>query len=324
MNKFNTLTELVEKVGEITTPNSQKATLVGNNLINQIKNYVKANGMKSLVVGISGGLDSAVIAALCQSKNTGVPLIGISIPMSSSTAHKEQAQWVGDTYCDAFQEFKGWDESWDLDGEAGANGATTNMLSEVLNTVSQTDAIAKEAGFDPETFPKSVLDGNIKARLRMITLMDMSRKCDGLVVSTDNLSEFNTGFWTLFGDVGTFSPIQQIGKGFELPEIAKALGIREDIITQPPSDGLMVTDDDTDEAQLGANYKEVDTILSIYLGTLPIPDERKSQFKSKMFNLIETDIDGAKKVAKVISRYEKMTFKRRGIVELQRTQIGLS
>ena len=323
MNTFNTLTELVEKVGEITTPNTQKSQMIINNIRAQVKNYVNRNNLKSLVVGISGGLDSSCVAALCQEEFTGVPLIGISIPMSSSTAHKEQAQWVGNSYCNAFQEFQGWDADWDLDSEAGANGATSNMLSEVLNTVSQTDAIAKEAGFDPKSFPKSVLEGNIKARLRMITLYDMARKTNGMVLSTDNLSEYQMGFWTICGDVGDFGPIQNIGKGFELPSIAKALGIREDIISQPPSDGLMVTEENTDEAQLGANYKEVDTIMSIYLGTLLIPDERKAWFKSKLFNLPNTDPDGAKKTAKVISRYENSTYKRVGTVNLQRNQIGL-
>jgi len=320
---MNTLKEIMDQYGQKTTPIPQKAQMIVANIRSQIKNYVMRNNLKSLVLGVSGGLDSSVIAALCQEEFTGVPLIGISIPMSSSTAHKEQAKWVGDTYCNAFQEFKGWDEEWNLDGEAGAAGATTNMLSEVLDTVSQTDAIAKEAGFDPKSFPQNVLNGNIKARLRMITLYDMARKTEGMVLSTDNLSEFQMGFWTICGDVGDFGPIQNIGKGFELPAIAEALGVREDIISQPPSDGLMVTEENTDEAQLGANYKEVDTIMGIYLGTMNIPDEKKAWFKSKLFSMIKTDKAGAEKVANVISRYEALAYKRNGTVNLSRAQIGI-
>ncbi len=320
---MNTLKEILDQYGQITTPDTQKATMIVNNIRAQVKNYINRNQLQSLVVGISGGLDSSVIAALCQKEFTGVPLIGISIPMSSSTAHKEQAQWVGDNYCDAFQEFKGWDEEWDLDGEGGACGATTNMLSEVINTVKQTDAIAKLAGFEPDTFPDKVLDGNIKARLRMITLYDMARKTNGMVLSTDNLSEFQMGFWTICGDVGDFGPIQNVGKGFELPAIAEALGVRKDIISQPPSDGLMVTEDDTDEAQLGANYQEVDTIMGIYLGSMSAPDERKAWFKSKLFGMIKHDAIGAEKVANVISRYEAMGYKRNGTTNLTRAQIGI-
>ena len=263
-----TFKDIMAIVAKNTTPNTIKSNKVITMIRKEVKEYVESNGLQSLVVGISGGLDSSVIAALCQKEYTGVPLIGISIPMSSSTAHKEQAQWVGDNYCDAFQEFKGWDEEWNLDGEAGACGATSNMLSEVLSTIKQTDEIAKQAGFNPDTFPDKVLNGNIKARMRMITLYDMARKTNGMVLSTDNLSEFQMGFWTICGDVGDYGPIQNVGKGFELPAIATALGVRKDIISQPPSDGLMVTEDDTDEAQLGANYKEVDTCL---LYTSPSP-----------------------------------------------------
>ena len=326
MNKkpIKTLEVLTSTVGDITTPTPQKSKEIIFKVRKEIKEYVKSNRLQSLVVGISGGLDSSVIAALCQKEFTGVPLIGISIPMSSSNAHKEQAQWVGDNYCDAFQEFKGWDEDWQETGEGGACGVTTNMLSEVLATVKQTDEIAKQAGFEVDEVTENVLQGNIKARLRMITLYNMARVCNGLVLSTDNLSEFNCSFFTRHGDEGDLGPIQNIGKGFELPAIAEALGVRADIISQPPSDGLMVTEDDTDEAQLGANYKEVDTILGIYLETMSIPEEIKSQLKTKLFNLVETDIEGAKKVAKVIARYETFGYKRRGVVNLTREQIGLN
>ena len=322
---MNTLKEIMDQYGQKTTPSPQKAIMVADNMVAQLTNYVKRNNLKSLELGVSGGLDSAVVAAIASKvcKALDIPLIGISIPMSSSTAHKEQAQWVGDTFCTVFQEFKGWDEEWNLDGEAGACGATANMLSEVLSTIKQTDALAKEAGFEPDTFPDKVLDGNIKARLRMITLYDLARKTNGMVLSTDNLSEFQMGFWTICGDVGDFGPIQNVGKGFELPTIAKALGVREDIISQPPSDGLMVTEDDTDEAQLGANYKEVDTIMGIYLGTMNAPEETRVWFRSKMFQMIATDANGAQKVSNVISRYEALAYKRNGTTNLTRSQIGI-
>ena len=321
---MNTLKEIMDQYGQKTTPSPQKAQMIVANIRSQVKNYVKRNNLKSLVLGVSGGLDSSVIAALCQEKYTGVPLIGISIPMSSSTAHKEQAQWIGDNYCTAFEEFQGWDTDWELDGaETEGQGGSTNMMSEVFSTVNMTDNLAEKAGFKTKEFPTSVLQGNIKARLRMITLYDLARKTNGMVLSTDNLSEFQMGFWTICGDVGDFGPIQNVGKGFELPAIASALGIREDIISQPPSDGLMVTEENTDEAQLGANYKEVDTIMGIYLGTMNVPDEMKAAFKSKMFKMISHDAIGAEKVANVIGRYESLGYKRNGTTNLTRAQIGI-
>ena len=313
---MNTLKDIIAIVAKNTTPNKIKSNKIITMIRNEVKKYVADNKLQSLVIGISGGLDSSVVAALCQEKYTGVPLIGISIPMSSSNAHKEQAKWVGENYCTAFEEFREWDNEWELDG-ATTEGQTTstNMVEEVFNTVSMTNNVAEKAGFNVDTFPTKVLEGNMKARLRMITLYDLARKTNGMVLSTDNLSEFQMGFWTICGDVGDFGPIQNVGKGFELPAIAEALGVRNDIITQPPSDGLMVTEENTDEAQLGANYKEIDTIMNIYLGD-------NASLKIKMCSLITTDPEGAKKVAKVISRYESLRYKRNGTVNLTREQIG--
>ena len=313
---MNTLKDIIAIVAKNTTPNKIKSNKIITMIRNEVKKYVADNKLQSLVIGISGGLDSSVVAALCQEKYTGVPLIGISIPMSSSNAHKEQAKWVGENYCTAFEEFREWDNEWELDG-ATTEGQTTstNMVEEVFNTVSMTNNVAEKAGFNVDTFPTKVLEGNMKARLRMITLYDLARKTNGMVLSTDNLSEFQMGFWTICGDVGDFGPIQNVGKGFELPAIAEALGVRNDIITQPPSDGLMVTEENTDEAQLGANYKEVDTIMGIYLGD-------NASLKVKMCSLITTDPEGAKKVSNVVSRYESLRYKRNGTVNLTREQIG--
>ena len=303
--------ELVQKVGDIITPNEKKAQEVVNNIRKEIFQYITENNIQSLVIGISGGLDSACVAALCQEKYTGIPLIGISIPMNSSNEHKKQAKWVGENFCSVFEEFDEWDKKQDF--------IVNNMLNEVINTVELTDKIAEKARFNPDSFPKSVLEGNIKARLRMITLYDLARKTNGMVLSTDNLSEFQMGFWTLNGDVGDYGPIQNIGKGFELPAIAKVLGVREDIITQAPSDGLMVTEDNTDEAQLGANYKEVDTIMAIYNNMLPVSQKEKKYFQNKITELKSEE----PKIMKIINRYNQMAYKRNGVVNLTREQIGI-
>lgn len=291
--------DFINEVGNSLTPSSESANNAITNIRYQVRNYVTTNKIKSLVLGVSGGLDSACVAALCQEKYTGVPLIGISIPMSSTNNHKEQARWVGENYCTSFAEFNGWDK---------------NSLFEILE---QTDTIAATAGFDVTMFPKAILQGNLKARLRMITLYDIARKTNGLVLSTDNLSELQMGFWTICGDVGDYGPIQNIGKGFELPVIAQTLGVRTDIITQPPSDGLMVTEDNTDEAQLGASYKEVDVIMGAYLDKLP------GHYKAQLLKLVGEDVEAAKKFSNIVSRYENSAFKRNGTINLSREQIGL-
>jgi len=133
----------------------------------------------------------------------------------------------------------------------------------------------------------NVLQGNIKARLRMVTLYDLARRTNGLVLSTGQRSEDEyMKFFTIAGDIGDMAPIFSVGKGFELPAIAYSLGIREDIITQAPSDGLQVTEANTDEEQLGANYKEVDTIISIYQNQLPMRIEVQNRLKVMMLKIV--------------------------------------
>jgi len=307
-NKMTEFEKLVDEVRFITTPTPEKAQEVINNIRRILKQYVEDSGLKSLVLGVSGGLDSAVVAAICQEKYIGVPLIGLSIPISSSDDHREQAEWVGKTYCSAFEEFREWDDEADT----------------IFEKLESTDRIAKKAGFDVKEFPKNVLQGNMKARIRMITLFDLARKTNGMVMSTDNDSEYQMAFWTIFGDEGNFGPIQNIGKGFELPVLAKVLGIDDGIIDQKPSDGLKVSEEDSDEAQLGANYREVDTITNIYLERLPISNVKIGDMKSRLLNLInKDDVDGAKKIAKIINRYHNMSFKRNGTINLTREEIGI-
>jgi nicotinamide-nucleotide amidase len=295
------------------TPSKETIKKVKQKIRKEIRKKVKKDKLKALVIGISGGLDSAVVAALCQKKYTGVPLIGISIPMDSTDEHREQAKWVGEKYCDVFEEFIYWQTTgYSNNFKKNENCIDNNKIMNIaFKSLETNDKIAKKAGFEIKEEYKSVLKGNMKARLRMITLYDMARRVDGMVLSTDNLSEYNMGFWTINGDVGDYGPIQNIGKGFELPELAKELNIREDIIFQKPSDGLMVTADNTDEAQLGATYKEIDMIMFVKDNPKEIDKKFRKRFLDK------------KKSKKIIQRYKSTKFKRIGTINLTRKQIGI-
>ena len=285
---MNKLQALVAETKKEFKPSEEKCNEVIANIRREVKSYVEKNKLKSLVVGVSGGLDSAVVAALCQEKYTGVPLIGLSIPMNSLTAHKEQADWVGNVYCTAYENVR-----W-LDKDA------PKIIDDII--------FNNENVSCPSDDKRYIRQGNIKARLRMITLYDMARLNDGLVLSTDNYSEYLAGFFTIFGDQGDFGPIQYIYKGLELPYVAQALNIREDIITQPPSDGLGVTEENTDEAQLGCNYETFDTIMIKYLKS---NDAERGELKKNP-------------VAKqVIDRHETTAFKRIGPISLSRETIGM-
>jgi NAD+ synthase len=312
MKKIETFNELVDIVGEITTPSVLKVDNIISNIRKHARKYIKDNGLKSLVVGISGGLDSSVIASLLSEKHTGVPLIGVSIPMHSTIEHKEQAQWIGDTFCSTFEEFNEFDKDEDL-------------AQQLFYSVSKLDNLAKESGIDISKNDRNIFKGNIKARMRMISLYHLANVARGMVLSTDNYSEYLMGFWTLNGDVGNYAPIQQIFKGFELPAIARELGIRDDIIGQAPSDGLMVTEQNTDEAQLGGTYKEVDTIMLLKLGLLSkyygISINEEEFYQDSLIELEHKFTKVQKKVTKIQARYRNTEFKRNDPYILDRTLI---
>lgn len=288
------------KVGAIITPSEQDVKDSIWTIQNHIENYVLQAGLKSLVIGISGGLDSAVTAAIVAPvcKRNNIPLIGVSIPLSSSKEHMEQAYWVGKTFCNGFQQMDEWEDE-----------GTHEMVDKTMGSL---DQVAIYSGFNPDNFNREVAQGNIKARLRMMSLYHIAGITGGAVLSTDNFSEGWLGFWTLHGDVGDISPIQYIEKGWEEPEFARILGVREDIITQKPSDGLSVTEEDCDEAQLGMTYKEVGAIIFAYEGMLS--DELTAEYKN-----IEND----PRVQNIISRHKRTQFKRDGVYEVKRDMTGL-
>ena len=302
------LKRLVEEVEPKYSLSDEQAEDIVGRMRRFVSDYVYKNKLKSLVVGVSGGLDSAVIAALCQEKYIGVPLIGLHIPLSTTDKHSEQAGWVGANYCSAYDSVH-----W-LDDEV------VDFMGKMLGNNEK--AVDKLTGFNHSH--RDIRQGNIKARLRMMTLYDMARLKDGLVLSTDNYSEYLAGFWTLHGDVGDLAPIQYVFKGFELPTIARVLGVREDIITQAPSDGLGVTEENTDEAQLGCDYKTFDAIMVMERMELALAqnDVMYSFEAIKIFDALKnSDCADGRVLKGVINRYEGTHFKREGCPEMGRFRL---
>jgi len=268
------------------------------------KNEVEKSNLKSLVIGISGGLDSAVVAAIvkpvCEELN--IKLMGVSIPLSSSKDHKEKAKYIGEKYCDSFMEMNSWDNEYNP------------IYKQVIEAVSETDIVAEKAGFKKSSFNNNIAQGNIKARLRMVSLYRLAGVTNGAVLSTDNYSEYFLGFWTICGDVGDISPIQFVEKGTEEIEMAKYLKIREDIITQEPSDGLNTQCvGDCDEDQLGMSYKEIGPVIFAYENRLP----------EKFQNMFE-EIKNIPKVKNIIERHNRTEYKRRGPFFVTRSMNNLS
>jgi len=308
MKRNKTFEQFVSQIGSKITPSKRKVKNSIEKIENDLFDYTKKAGLDSLVLGVSGGLDSAVVAAIASRvcKKLNIKLIGISIPLSSTNSHKEQARWVGETYCDAFDEISSWEEDF-----YEVNKTAHEMVSYVVST---TDRVAAKAGFDTNNFDRSIEQANIKSRLRMITLYALAKNTNGMVLGTGNWSEDHAiFFYTLGGDGQVdYSPIKGVGKGFEMPIFAEELGIRKDIIEQNPSDGLKVSTEDTDEAQIGASYKEIDIIIGCY----------KKMFNEDILNEFESYIDN-EKVKKVILRHNKFKYKENGEISIEKGSNGL-
>ena len=202
---------------------------------NWIKNYVNQMPVKaqSLVIGISGGIDSSVSSTL--SAMTGLKTIVLTMPIKQiknqhdlSLKHQE---WL-------IKNFKNVE-------------AHTINLDKLFESFSSTlSKFDNEHGY-----------ANSRARLRMTTLYQVAAANKGIVVGTGNkVEDFGVGFYTKYGDGGVdISPIADCNKT-EIWELGKELGILEEIIKAPPTDGLW-DDGRTDEGQLGFKYQELEDAM---------------------------------------------------------------
>ncbi len=201
-----------------------------------IKNYVSTMPKKaeSLVIGISGGIDSSVSSTL--SAMTGIKTIVLSMPIKQNSSQHDLSlahqKWLINNY----QNVQGY--TIELDDLFKSFEGTLNNFS-------------SEHGM-----------ANSRARLRMTTLYQVAAANNGIVVGTGNkVEDFGVGFYTKYGDGGVdISPIADCNKT-EVWELGKELGILEEIINAAPTDGLW-DDGRTDEGQLGLSYKELEEAMN--------------------------------------------------------------
>lgn len=256
--------------------------------------YLKSYpNIKTLVIGVSGGLDSAtncfVLRPVCD--ELGIKLIGRYIHIESNgPEEKQRASEIGKLYCHDFK-------SIDL-----THLYKVSLLDYEENSISENKKELK------------IRRGNIKARMRMIYLYNLAQENKGIVVDNDNKTEHELGFWTLNGDVGDFTPLADLWKS-EIYDIAKWFiknnqcyewfdSSKKELaykacVEAVPTDGLGITSSDLE--QFGAeSYYQVDEIL-----------KEKDKF---LFHLL-----GLKKIIKkhglnvaqsVLSRHLTSNFKR--------------
>lgn len=195
--------------------------------------YLEKNKLDSFIIGVSGGIDSAVTSTLCA--ETGKPTIVVNIPIKSSNFNTSLSRnhciWLRENYPNVvIQECD---------------------LTRTFNTFK----IDLSSAFLEEN---DLALANTKSRLRMTLLYYLATANSGVVVGTGNkVEDFGVGFYTKYGDGGVdISPIADLTKS-QVRELANSLGVIQQIIDAPPTDGLW-EDDRTDEQQIGASYEELE------------------------------------------------------------------
>lgn len=277
-------------------------------MIQETQKYLEDNNLWAMILGISGGLDSTVTAAIChevEKRNPEIKFYGISLPCTSNTIDENNsAAACMKAFC---KEGQYW---------------TENLQKEYM---------LMRATCSQRHSPTTIGQGNIKARLRMIYLYDLANYTKGLVMDTDNLTEHYLGFFTIHGDVCDFNPIGGLWKHevYELAQYIKeyyqkengvlntnkiealnyALGIR-------PTDGNGVNDlgDMGQIAPAFAHdknidaYEKVDIIIKTYLNSI----SQSSDVYNAAIEALYDEFDN-KTVDGIINRIKRTEYKRKGL-----------
>ena len=200
-----------------------------------IKDYATSLSFQpvSLVIGVSGGIDSAVTSALCA--KTGFKTIAVSIPIKQNINQHDLSlkhlNWL------------------------------KNNFDNVETKIIELDKVFESFENTMKDFNNSLAFANSRSRLRMVTLYQIAQANRGIVVGTGNkVEDFGVGFYTKYGDGGVdISPIADCKKT-DVWNIGKSLGVIDEIIEAAPTDGLW-DDSRNDESQLGLSYEEIEDAM---------------------------------------------------------------
>lgn len=302
-------------------------------LVQKTQDYLVRNNINCMVLGISGGIDSTVVAAICHEvfMRTDIPLIGTSLPTKfNKEAEITTADLVGRAFCNNYKEIPiMYPYSAFLDFLEAAGDATT-----------------------------PISNGNIQARLRMMYLYNLASIHKGIVMDTDNLTENNLGYFTIHGDVGDFNPIgclwktevfklaEYLIKHYDLFSQGVGIGDKDSIknrelieytykcdaikasLALKPTAGLGITNNDLEE--IGAeSYEQVDSILQEILAWKWLSLEKQGDVYDSIWDMrnafleeqqmLDTPI---KVIMAVTDRHFKSEFKRKQLpIKITREEI---
>ncbi|MCL4515626.1 MAG: NAD(+) synthase [Firmicutes bacterium] len=244
-------------------------------IVDWLRDKVKSAGARGLVVGLSGGIDSAVIAALCQ-RAFPEEVLGVLMPCHSDPRDESDARLLAEA-------LKLSTTTVDLTGIFDLFASRLNESFTKLppgkagGSLSRPDATASTG--------KDLATANIKPRLRMIALYHHAAKLNYLVAGTGNRSELTAGYFTKYGDGGVdLLPIGGLVKS-QVRELARYLRIPEPIIEKAPSAGLW--QGQTDEGEMGMTYTELDRYILTGEGAPEVRDtvarlNRQSEHKRRL------------------------------------------
>ena len=226
-----------------------QTTAIINHISHWLKSYAQNAGVKGFVIGISGGIDSAVTSTLAA--KTGLPLLCVELPIHQNKTQVERGlkhiAWLKENFDNV------------KSVELQLSSVFDSFTSQLPNNESQNELALV----------------NTRARLRMTTLYYFAQSNQSLVLGTGNkVEDFGIGFFTKYGDGGVdISPIADLLKT-EIYALGKTLDINNEILTAAPTDGLW-GDDKTDEEQIGASYPELEWAMAFNGNTNSLTERDK-------------------------------------------------
>ena len=211
-----------------------------------LKDYYYMYDLKAFVVGVSGGIDSAVVSTLCA--KTKLPTYVLTMPLNSSAKNTE----LSDAHALALKE--------KYDNVTHYNIDLSDPYHKLISTIGLKTA-PEGLTVNRELITNNLVNANTKSRMRMVTFYQVAGAVGGIVVGTGNkVEDYGIGFYTKYGDGGVdIAPIADLYKT-EVRELGGYLGVDYSIIDAKPTDGLW-EDGRSDEDQIGATYFELEEAM---------------------------------------------------------------